>query len=270
MLSAGIQPKISQTKHQGIELQTQLPHSSDRSPLTLADRKIIASVLTWDCQRQVSASEIETIAISHDILWVKLTDNRAIPLHVETFKAIRAALLEQAEAVEDAIVVDSDGNQPYPTYRVWKRMAIIGTFCCSPLDSKWLAFPKYGRARHRYTTALEAQAAIVEAWNKAEYVRSTDQGLRPPHAPGWNIQETGGLKLMLAPTAIKSAYSSNPIGRKGAASNWEAFLASGRKLDISGDPMQKWRELERQQQAAHKSTDVPVNCLNSQSQKEAA
>ena len=224
----------------------------DRSPLTLTDKQIIASVLTWDCQRKVSASEVETIAIQHDIVWVKLTDNRAIPLHVETFKAIRAALLEQIEVTDDDIKVDSDGNQPYTTYRVWKRIAIIGTFCCSSLDSKWLAFPKYGRARHRYTTALEAQAAIVEAWNKAEYVRSTEQG----------------LKRWIAPTAINSAYSSNPIGRKGAASNWEAFLASGRKLDLTGDSMQKWRNLE--QQAARKSTDVPVNCLNSQFKKGAA
>lgn len=250
MLSAGIQPKISQTKHQGIELQTQLPHSSARSPLTLADRKIIADVLTWDCQRQVSASEIETIAIQHDIVWVKLTDSRAIPLHVETFKAIRAALLEQAEVTDDDIKVDSDGNQPYPTYRVWKRMAIIGTFCCSPLDSKWLAFPKYGRSNHRYNTELEATAAIVDAWNKATVVRSTDSYLST-----FTTESEGKNRI---PLISMPAYSSNPIGAKGAAANWKAFLASGKKLDISGDPMQKWRELEQQQKAtkAFKVDDI--------------
>ena len=73
---------------------------SDRAPLTLADKQIIALVLTWDVQREVSPNEIEAIAIQHDILWVKLTDNRAIPLHVETFRAIRAA---QFDLVKDEI-----------------------------------------------------------------------------------------------------------------------------------------------------------------------
>lgn len=194
MLSAGIQPKIGQTEHQGIELQTQIPPKSDRSPLTLADRKIIADVLTWDTQREVSASEVETIAIQHDIVWVKLTDNRAIPLHVETFRAIRRQQQEPREAN-------------------------------SELEK------------------AKASPAFVATQNVVK---------REP------ISQS-------AP-----AYSANPIGYRGAAANWKAFLASGRKLDISGDPMQKWRELERQQQATRVSTDVPVNCLNSQSQKEAA
>jgi hypothetical protein len=40
---------------------------SDRAPLTLADKQIIALVLTWDVQREVSPNEIEAIAIQHDI-----------------------------------------------------------------------------------------------------------------------------------------------------------------------------------------------------------
>ena len=187
MLSAGIQPKISQTEHQGNKLQRQIPPKSDRSPLTKADKQIIASVLTWDCQRQVSASEIETIAIQHDIVWVKLTDNRAIPLHVETFRAIRRQQLKKAKASPTFVV----------TPNVVKREPI-------------------------------SQNAL--------------------------------------------AYSANPIGYRGAAANWKAFLASGKKLDISGDPMQKWRELEQQQKAAHKTYSVNeiTKAHQSQSHMEAA
>ncbi len=67
-----------------------MPHSAtneiapnptcDRTPLTYADKQLVADVLTWDCQRSVSAEEIETIAITHDILWVKLTEHRAVPI----------------------------------------------------------------------------------------------------------------------------------------------------------------------------------------------
>lgn len=196
MLSAGIQPKISQTKHQGIELQTQLPHSSDRSPLTLADKQIIADVLTWDTQREVSASEVETIAIQHDILWVKLTDNRAIPLHVETFRAIRRQQLEQREANSEL-----------------EKAKVSPAFVVTPNVVK-----------------------------------------REP----------------ISQNAL--AYSANPIGYRGAAANWKAFLASGKKLDISGDPMQKWHELEQQQKAAHKtySVDDITKAHQSQSHIEAA
>ncbi len=67
----------------------------DRTPLTYADKQIVANVLTWDCQRSVSAEEIETIAITHDILWVKLTDHRAVPIAVSTFRNIRRQQLEQ-------------------------------------------------------------------------------------------------------------------------------------------------------------------------------
>lgn len=67
----------------------------DRKGLTHADRHIVADVLTWDTQHLVSSNEVETIAIAHDIVEVKLTDNRAIPLHVETFHAIRRQQLEQ-------------------------------------------------------------------------------------------------------------------------------------------------------------------------------
>lgn len=88
-----------------------------RDPLTYADRQIIASILTWDMQQEISPEEVETIAIVHDIVWVKLTDNRAIPLHVETFRAIRHQQLEQqtieeVERVWGGIIpsLESSGN----------------------------------------------------------------------------------------------------------------------------------------------------------------
>lgn len=73
---------------------------SPRETLTRKVRYVIAQVLTWDTQRDVSADEVETISINHDILWVKLTDNRAIPIHVEAFRAIRRQQLEQLAKTE--------------------------------------------------------------------------------------------------------------------------------------------------------------------------
>jgi hypothetical protein len=233
-----------------MSLSATLQRTTQRTTaLSQSERETVAKVLTWDTQREVSPNEIEAIAIQHDILWIRLMDDRAIPLHVETFRAIRAAqALDQAEPTGDDIEVaatpasnsgehrgnfevDSDGNQPYPTYRVWEGMEIIGTFCRSSLDGKWLAFPKYGRARCRYNTPDEATAAIVEAWNKATVIRSADQG----------------LSALAMPTP---GYNANPIGRRGAADNWKAFQASGKKLDLTGDSMQKWREIEIQQNVA--------------------
>lgn len=46
---------------------TAIAHKRDRAPLAAADKQIIAKVLTWDCQREVSPNEIETIAIQLDI-----------------------------------------------------------------------------------------------------------------------------------------------------------------------------------------------------------
>ncbi len=72
--------------------------------------------------------------IAHDIVWVKLTDNRAYPLHVESFRAIRRQQMEQqgvpqAEQSDDQeIEVDSDRLAPNPSYRIWKGITIIGTF----------------------------------------------------------------------------------------------------------------------------------------------
>jgi hypothetical protein len=79
---------------------TAIAHKRDRTPLTAANKQIIAKVLTWDTQREVSPKEIEAIAIQHDIFWVKLTNNRAIPIHIESFQAIRAA---QQEPLNDEV-----------------------------------------------------------------------------------------------------------------------------------------------------------------------
>ncbi len=54
-----------------------------------------------------------------------------------------------------------------------------------------------------------------------------------------------------SPVSAVSGYSSNPIGRRGATANWKASQASGRKLDLNPnfDSMQKWRDLEAEQNA---------------------
>lgn len=151
-----------------------------RTGICLRDKQIVADVLTWDCQRPVNADEIKTIAISHDFLWVKLTENRAKTLAVETFRAIRRQQLEQQslqqveqppyDLTED-IEVDSDHNSTDPVYRVWKGIKLIGTFHQSPVDDKWIASPTYAHDCDRYETPDQAQQAIVNAWNYA--IRAT-------------------------------------------------------------------------------------------------
>lgn len=145
-------------------------------PLTLSDRQIIADVLTWDRQEYTSPEEIETIAIQSDVVWVKLTDNRAVPLHVDTFRNIRRQQLEEQNLVDvepapekSGVEVDSVGF----IYRVWKGITLIGTFYQSPVSGNWLAFPKRSYDFHRYATADEATSAIALVWNHEEANYST-------------------------------------------------------------------------------------------------
>lgn len=163
----------------------------DRSPLSASDRQIIADVLTWDCQRDVAPEEIETIAISHDIVWVKLTMNRAVPLHVETFRAIRHQQLEEQNDIDvehvmeleakletDEKEIEIDSAQP-GVYRVWKDMRLIGTVKRCKQTLCWLASSIYGtqqppvlsdgtseslRGAKPYLTSKLAISAVIRAW----------------------------------------------------------------------------------------------------------
>lgn len=84
--------------------------------LSQSERETVAKVLTWDTQREVSPNEIEAIAIQLDIVWIKLTDNRAIPLHVDDFRAIRAAQLKQvADKVTENPVLEETRLEVYKT-----------------------------------------------------------------------------------------------------------------------------------------------------------
>lgn len=127
MLSAVLQPKISQLELQVQELPSQIAPSSNRSPLSAADKQIIAKVLTWDTQRQVRPDEIEAITIQHDILWVMLTDNRSVPLHVETFRAIRATQLEQVkDEVPENSVLEETRLEGYRT--LFSRFKVVHSY----------------------------------------------------------------------------------------------------------------------------------------------
>lgn len=149
--------------------------------LSLADKQIIASVLTWDTQRKVTAEEVETIAIVHDIVWVKLTDNRAIPLHVETFRAIRHQQLEEQTEVisdveyvtrleekleEDEKEIEVDSTQP-GIYRVWKGKKLIGAVKRCPKTLCWIARPLSYQTEEPYLTSKLAIAAVVRLWEAA-------------------------------------------------------------------------------------------------------
>lgn len=175
------------------------PLTQAHEALSLTDKKIIASVLTWDTQRDVLPEEVEALAINHDIVWVKLTDNRAIPLHVETFKSIRHQQLEEqaaenrpafssgvpplggefskTEVISDVEYVmelearlEGDTTEKVEIdsavpgiYRVWKDMTFIGTVRRCKRTLCWIAKPLGATVGQPYLTSKLAISAVVEA-----------------------------------------------------------------------------------------------------------
>lgn len=146
----------------------------DRTSLTSADRQIIANVLTWDMQQEVSPEEIETIAISHDIVWIKLTDNRAIPLHIDTFRSIRRQQLDEQAAEEIEYVTELEAklekselaqieiDAPQPgIYRVWKGIKLIGLVRHKRQCNRWLAEPVGSYNPRPYFTADDAIQGLL-------------------------------------------------------------------------------------------------------------
>ncbi|MGB3208686.1 MAG: hypothetical protein WBB28_27165 [Crinalium sp.] len=129
-------------------------------------RQTIAAVLSWDLYREVNPEEIESFYIVKDILWVNLTENRAIPIAVETFRSIATQQQAQRE-LDQYIEEQSEAIAPEPIeidstdgiYRVWKSTQLLGTYYRDN-TGKWVAQPRYGAA-HRYKTAKAAQKALT-------------------------------------------------------------------------------------------------------------
>ena len=130
-------------------------------------------------QQDVTADEIITIAVVHDILWIRLTRNRAVPIAVETFKEIRNQQMQQADADvafvmqleaklqgdEPQIEVDS---APSGVYRVWRGTQVIGTFY--RYGDAWMAEPTHGDLK-QCKSAAAAQRAIVRSERSQEQLR---------------------------------------------------------------------------------------------------
>lgn len=167
--------------------QTRTAIAPPRDPLTVSDRAVIAQVLTWDCQREVVPEEIETIAIKHDILWVKLTEGRSVPIAVDTFRTIRRQQLEQKarqladaevalvmaieakiQAVAESEPVVEVDQADRSLYRVWQGYSLLGTFY--QCQNYWVAEPVGGR-RRRYQSADACTAAISHHSTEANYLR---------------------------------------------------------------------------------------------------
>ncbi len=161
-----------------------IAHWGDRQILAYADRQIIASVLNWDMQGEVGPDEVETIAIAYDIVWVKLTDNRAIPIDVETFRSIRRTQLDQvsedagvafvmeieAKLEADAIRAESIEVDSIESglYRVWRGMTLIDIVRRCDYSGGWIAEPTSDYNPHHYQTAEQAIKAVIRAWNRAQ------------------------------------------------------------------------------------------------------
>ncbi|MGB3205186.1 MAG: hypothetical protein WBB28_09375 [Crinalium sp.] len=130
------------------------------------DRKLVADVLSWDLYREVSPDEIEAFKIINDILWVNLTQNRSVPIAVETFRSIATQQQAQRE-LDQYIEEQSEEVAPEPieidcangVYRTWKGTQLLGTYHRDN-TGKWVAQPRYGQSR-RYKTAKAAQKALV-------------------------------------------------------------------------------------------------------------
>ncbi|MCA1995229.1 MAG: hypothetical protein LDL41_24750 [Coleofasciculus sp. S288] len=58
-------------------------------PLSRKDRDAIAAVLTWDLCKTISPDEIEAIRVSGEWVTVRLSFQRAVPIHREVFRSIR-------------------------------------------------------------------------------------------------------------------------------------------------------------------------------------
>ena len=159
---------------------TQLLATAQRQALTLSDRETIASVLTWDMQQHITADEIITIATVHDMLWIRLTRNRAVPIAVETFKSICSQQLAEQSEADVAFVMQLEarlqGNEPQievdsaagGIYRVWRGLQAIGTFY--RYGGGWIAEPTYGELQ-RCKSAAAAQRAIVLSEHCQEQLR---------------------------------------------------------------------------------------------------
>ena len=135
-------------------------------PRQIPHRETIAAVLSWDLCREVSPEEIESFKIVGDILWVNLTENRAVPIAVETFRSIATQQQAQRE-LDQYIEEQSEEIAPEPIeidstngiYRVWKSTQLLGTYYRDN-TGKWVTQPRYGVAR-RYKTAKAAQKALT-------------------------------------------------------------------------------------------------------------
>ena len=91
---------------------TQTPQTAQRLQLTDERRQLTAAVATWDCfeTETYQASDIQSVSIRGEIVWIEFTNNQATAIDKETFKAkieeFKAASQlneEQVEIVEAAI-----------------------------------------------------------------------------------------------------------------------------------------------------------------------
>ncbi|MBD1806339.1 hypothetical protein H6F98_12875 [Microcoleus sp. FACHB-SPT15] len=59
------------------------------APLSSDDKGTIAAVLTWDLCKPVTPEEIEAIQVNGEWVAVRLSCQRAVPIHRDVFRSIR-------------------------------------------------------------------------------------------------------------------------------------------------------------------------------------
>lgn len=59
------------------------------APLSSEDKVAIAAVLTWDLCKKVTPEEVEAIQVNGEWVAVRLSFQRAVPIHRDVFRSIR-------------------------------------------------------------------------------------------------------------------------------------------------------------------------------------
>lgn len=59
------------------------------APLSSKDRMAIAAILTWDLCKQIAPEEVEAIQVNGEWVAVRLSYQRAVPIHRDVFRSIR-------------------------------------------------------------------------------------------------------------------------------------------------------------------------------------
>ncbi len=157
--------------------------STNSARLTKIARYVIAQVITSHTRLEINSDEIIEATIINNALWVDLTNNWVVPIHIELFRFIRRQQLERLALVEadmgvgnvisqsvNLAVFDSKhcGSSSYHcsldtdgSYRVWHDEHYLGIMH-QRADGTWAARSIRTNDIHTFSSSEAAQSYL--AW----------------------------------------------------------------------------------------------------------